>query len=762
MRSTFKIAIMAGAAWGALGSVALAQPAPQATTAQQNSGNTVTEITVTARRRDELLKNVPIADTVYGAEKLDQSGASTIADLQKTTPNLTLQVARGSNSTLTAFIRGIGQQDPLWGFEPGVGLYIDDVYIARPQASVLDVFDVQRVEILRGPQGTLYGRNTIGGAIKYVTAPIGNTPEVDARVTLGSYGEHDEILSAKAPLFSNLYGSFAVAKYDHNGWGHDLYNGAQTDNKNVTAGRATLEWRPNDDLWVRLSGDITRDDSLSNNGHRETPYTDVHTGVTYNVLPGVYDTQAGADPQNHVRAEGLSLTGSWTFAPAWTAKSITAYRDGVTRGVIDFDALPKSYLDIPAYYRDHQFTQEFQLLYSGERLHGVGGLFYMNASAAGAFDTDLSNFVYPLGVSILTDGYVNTSSYAAFADVSYDVTDQLQISVGGRYTQDKKTGHVYRETYLKYPSPYFGGPGIPFKNNTNYTNSATYDKFTPRLSATYKVTPEVTAYASWGSGFKSGGFDMRGDATLYPATVNGYQPETVSSTELGLKGSVFDHRLSFATDIFNADYKNQQITTQYPATAGIASVVENAAASRIRGWEAEGSGRITDAFTVNFTLGYTDAKYNKYISYIPLGTPGATCTGYCDVSGQRFFAYTPKWDGSITPIYTWDLGEHGRLRASATAAYRGPYEIYDIPHPEIDQTKGYWLYDANLVWTSASNRWEVGLHGKNLSDEKYKAAGYFFNNSAPSGVNYNNYANTTNAFYGPPRTILLTVSAKFY
>ena len=162
------------------------------------------EVTVTARRREESLQDVPISLSAFSAEKIESAGAIDITWLQQSTPNLTLQVARGSNSTLIAFIRGIGQQDPLWGFEPGVGLYVDDVYVSRPQGAVLDIFDIERIEVLRGPQGTLYGRNTIGGAIKYVTRPLGQETRLDTRVNLGSYAQTDLIVSGSTPLSDTL------------------------------------------------------------------------------------------------------------------------------------------------------------------------------------------------------------------------------------------------------------------------------------------------------------------------------------------------------------------------------------------------------------------------------------------------------------------------------------------------------------------------------------------------------------------------------
>ena len=166
----------------------------------------VEEVVVTARRREESLKDVPIAVSAFSAERLDATGAPDITWLQQTTPNLTLQVARGTNSTLIAFIRGVGQQDPLWGFEPGVGLYVDDVYVARPQGAVLDIYDIERLEVLRGPQGTLYGRNTIGGAIKYVTKPLGDERAARLRATWARTARHDLIASGSLPLGETFCG----------------------------------------------------------------------------------------------------------------------------------------------------------------------------------------------------------------------------------------------------------------------------------------------------------------------------------------------------------------------------------------------------------------------------------------------------------------------------------------------------------------------------------------------------------------------------
>ena len=228
-----------------------------------------TNIVVTARRRNELLLNVPVAITAYSGEQLDRRGALDITDVAKTTPDVTLKPSRGTNTTLTAFIRGVGQQDPVAGFEQGVGLYLDDVYLNRPQASVLDIYDVERIEILRGPQGTLYGRNTIGGAIKYVTRRIRTDgPHISLRTNVGTHGQLDAIGSASAPLTSTLRIGVAAARLSNTGFGRNLTTGQRNYNKDIWAARGTIEFQPSDRTFIRISADKTWDDSNPRGGHR--------------------------------------------------------------------------------------------------------------------------------------------------------------------------------------------------------------------------------------------------------------------------------------------------------------------------------------------------------------------------------------------------------------------------------------------------------------------------------------------------------------
>ncbi len=739
MKAFVKAALFAGAAWSAVPLAAQAQAAAPA-----DDVSAVEELVVTARRREESLKDVPVAVSAVSGERLAVTGAADLTTLQQSTPNTTVQVARGSNSTLISFIRGVGQQDPLWGFEPGVGLYIDDVYVARPQAAVLDIFDVERVEVLRGPQGTLYGRNTIGGAIKYVTAKIEGEPELRLKGQVGSYDQRDFVASAKARVNDMVGVGLTWATFNRDGYGKNLITGAEHYDKDVSAARATLEFTPTEDLFFRLAGDIVTDNSNPRHGHRELPTLDVLNQPVAGggVLDDVYDTRAGAGDHNRVEARGVSLLGEWNVNSAVTLKSITAYRAGETEGAIDFDTEQTPYLDIPARYSDHQFTQEVQLLYSGDRLQGVFGVFYLNATAAGAFDTVLGQ----ANTTTATAGHVDTESWSVFADVSYDVTDRLALSVGGRYTRDEKTGQVYRQNFTGLKSPLFGNTlAIPGLLRSNFTSSDTYEKFTPRVSVSYDLSTELTGYVSYSQGFKSGGFDMRADEILTPNSADGYQPETVQSYEGGLKGFFFDRRLTLNSAVFYAEYKDQQVTIQTPVGASIASQVLNVGESHMYGAELEGSAILADSLVANFSVGYIKAKFDEYRALNP-------ATGLIeDFADSRVFQNTPKWTGAASLTYTHDLGDRGSIAFIPAASYRSSFSMFEVP--SILDQDGYWLVDASLVWTSADARYRVGLHGRNLTDEEYRIGGYNF----PGGL----FGNSVTAYYGPPRTVTLSLEAKF-
>lgn len=730
--------LTAGAALSALASVpALAQDAPAEEAAEtQDSG----EIVVTARRREESLIDVPISMSVVSGDSLVKSGAADITALQDKTPNLTLQIARGSNSTLIAFSRGVGQQDPLWGFEPGVALYIDDVYVARPQGAVLDIFDVERVEVLRGPQGTLYGRNTIGGAVKYVTRRLGDDFKASFRGSYGSYNQIDLVGQVVIPVGDTLSLGAAVAQYWRDGYGTNLTTGAEHYNKDVFAARVSAEFTPTDNIFVRVAGDRVLDRSNPRHGTRLLPNG---TDPIYAPTASVYDTRAGIGDDNRVETRGLSVTGEIGLSDALTFKTITAWRDGSTDTVIDFDNTILPTLDIPAEYSDRQFTQELQLLYEGERLQGVFGLYYLNGRASGAFDTviGLAN------LTTLTAGEVFTKSYAAFGDFSFDLTDQFKISAGLRYTRDEKTGTVYRQNFTGLRSPYFGNAtAIPGLVRSNYTNSRDFEKLTPRISLSYQPNADLNIYASYGKGYKSGGFDMRGDVVLTPTTVNGYNPETIDSYELGMKGAFLDRKLFVNLAGFFSNYKDQQVTIQVPALpSGIASFVDNAGKGEIYGFELETRMVPSRRFQASVVVGYTNADYKEFFTFIGGGTTPV------DVSNQRAFQNTPEWTANAS--FTWSNDVAGGVLAFTPAvSLRSDIQMFELATPALDQD-GYALVEASLNWTSGNGRYRFGIAGRNLTDARYRVGGYNF----PGALT----GNSIIGYYGPPRTVTGTFEIKF-
>jgi iron complex outermembrane receptor protein len=698
------------------------------------------EIVVTARRREESLIDVPISMSVVSGDALVRSGAPDITALQDKTPNLTLQIARGSNSTLIAFSRGVGQQDPLWGFEPGVALYLDDVYVARPQGAVLDIFDVERVEVLRGPQGTLYGRNTIGGAVKYVTRRLGNEFRGTARASYGSYNQLDLVGQVTIPITPSLSIGGAVARYTRDGYGENLTTGAEHYNKDVIAARLSAEFAPTDNIFFRIAGDRTLDKSKPRHGTRLLP-----NGVNpiYAPTDSVYDTRAGIGDDNRVETRGVSATAEIGLSDALTFKSITAWRDGSTDTLIDFDNTVLPTLDVPAFYDDRQFTQELQLLFEGERLQGVVGLYYLNGRASGAFDT----VVGLLNTTTLTSGTVDTKSYAAFGDLSFDLTDKFKVSAGARYTRDEKTGTVFRRNYTGIRSPLFGNAAaVPGLLRTDYTNERSFEKFTPRVSISYEPRQDLNFYASYGQGFKSGGFDMRGDAILTPTTVDGYEPETIDSWELGMKGAFLENRLFVNLAGFFSNYKDQQVTIQVPALpSGITSFVDNAGKAEIYGFELETRMVPSRHFSASVVLGYTHADYKEFLTFIGGGTTPV------DVADQRAFQNTPEWTANASATWSEDLAG-GTIAFTPSVSLRSDTQMFEIATPALDQD-GYALVDAALNWTSEGGRYRIGVAGRNLTDARYRVGGYNF----PGALT----GNSVIGYYGPPRTVTGTLEVRF-
>ena len=729
------------------------------------ASNVIEELIVTARRRDETLQDVPIAITAFTGEQLDRIGADTLIAVGQSTPNMTLEVSRGTNTTITAFIRGVGQQDPVAGFEAGVGLYVDDVYLNRPQAAVLDIYDVDRIEVLRGPQGTLYGRNTIGGAIKYVTKGLSDEPAAKVRASYGTANQIDLVLTGSTPLSDNFRIGGSIAWLTRDGFGDNLnLPGVENYNKDVLGGRFSMEWDVTDSFDLRLSGDYVKDESDPKQGHRLT--VGAVSGAP--VLGDVFDTRSGLNsPGQEVEASGVALTANWALSDTFTLRNILSYRQDDTTTPIDFDSLPVVDLDVPAIYENEQLSEELQLIYESDRVSGVAGFYWLDANAFNTFDVILGQLGAVIGVpgfNANTFGDVDTKSWAAYADFSFDVSDAVSLSVGGRYTVDERTSRVLRTNYAGGASPALGGAGVPIAVTSDFLGSREFKEFTPRVSVNWKPNDGQNLYLTYSEGFKGGSFDPRGQTSLAPdvdgdGTVSdeeifdfmAFDPEFVDSYEIGLKSSWLDGRVNTSVAVFFADYTDVQIPGSfgYDSTGDglndtFVGVTSNAGDADMTGIEFEGTALLSDMFTLGWAIGYLDAEFNEFIDAFGV-----------NVANERVFQNTPELTASATLTYqnSMDLfGKSGTFFAIGSGSYRDDASQFEFPTAELDQP-AFTLWDLSLVWEDDDGQWRVGLHGKNLGDEEYKVAGYYFPALGLEG--------SVTAFYGNPLTIMGTAEYRF-
>lgn len=745
-------------------------------------------IIVSARRRDESLQDVPVAVSAFSGDQLEAIGVADLTDIEAITPNVTLETSRGTNNTITAFIRGVGQQDPVAGFEAGVGVYIDDVYLNRPQAALLDVYEVERIEVLRGPQGTLYGRNTIGGAVKYVTKRIADEPEASVRVTAGSFGQVDTVGSFSLPLamdssIGDLKVGGTVAYLRRNGFGENLnIEGLDNYNKDILAGRLAVEWDPSDSFSFRVTGDWTDDNSDPRQGHRLLDFPG------FPVLDNVFDTRSGLNaPEQNVVAKGITGVAEWRVNDEITLKNIVSYREDFTESPIDFDSLPLVDLDVPVIYDNSQFSEELQLLYEGDRLSGVLGFYYLDANALNAFDVLLETTgALPVvglpGLNAFTSSDVDTETWSVFGDFSYDLTDTVSVSLGGRYTRDTRTIALDRQTFLFGSSPTFGGtPRDPLVVAADLDAEAEFDDFSPRASISWQPFDEHNFYFSYAKGFKGGSFDPRCGANAAP-DLDGdgetgatdiddqiefcrFEPETIDTFELGWKTSIDGGRFTTNTAVFYSDYADVQI----PGSIGIdadddgiaetfAGVTTNAASATLWGVEFEGNLGIArdwlhdgDALDYQFAFGYINAEFDEF-----LGRTGE------DISDLAVFQNTPEVTAFSQLSYTkpMQIFGDGGLNVYSSFSYRSEVSQFNFRSP-IDQ-EGFVLFNAGLSWTGDDGRLSIGVHGTNLLDKEYIVAGYDFVTAQPAfGNNPLGLTGVLTSFYGNPRQVFGTVKVAF-
>jgi iron complex outermembrane receptor protein len=705
-----------------------AQSGASAAQDEEAKATTLGAITVSARKREESLQDVPVAVTAFTADGLDKLDVQDLSDLDAFVPNLTVYAARGSSSTLTAYIRAVGQSDPLWGVDPGVGLYLDDVYIARPQGALLDVFDVQRIEVLRGPQGSLYGKNTIGGAIKYVSSDLDEEFYGKGSVTIGSYNQLDTKGSVNLPLGSGWVSRLAVASLNRDGFGENIVTGQEVSDKEILAARASLGYVGSPDFSAKFSVDWMDDQSGVRGAQLLAPNRFAPTALP---LDDRFDVRNGMPNINDTSMLGASATLSWNLGEAWVLKSVTAYRESDTETNIDFDTLPNTLADVKAFYSDDQMSQEFQLNYdNGGAVRGVTGLYWFTGSAGGQV---LNNF---FGLSFGdTQGTVDTDSVALYGEFTWDFAPQWALTLGGRYTDEKKSVDVYN---IGYTDATFTRPSGVVA--ADFEDSISFENFSPKISLDYKLSDQVLLYGLASRGFKSGGFNIRAQAVAVPRSRLPFDDETVTTFEIGAKNAFLDERLFINLAYFNSDYKDIQLSvfTEVPGSTPpiFFGDFANAGEGTVKGVELEYQALLSSSFSLQGNFAWLDAKYDEFI------TAGA------NVADAQKFTNAPEFSAAITGLHTLQLASGGSVTSRLSYSYQDEnYPTTDLS--EAIKQPGYGLVSASVIWQTAGP-WRFSLDGANLADKEYRTTGY---NIAALGV--------LTGFYGAPRTVSLTANYEF-
>ena len=707
------------------------------------------EIVVTARKREENIQEVPVAVTLITAETLEDSGTSDLSEIQAQVPNLSIYPGRNQSTTLTAFLRGIGQADPLWGVDPGVGLYLDDVYMARPQGALLDVFDIGGIEVLRGPQGTLYGKNTIGGAIKYVSRQLGDETTGSISLTGGDYSTADFKASVSGALIpGKLRAKVAAASLTHDGYGTNLFTGREVSDKDTTAFRLALDWIASDTVTVKFRLDRTEDDAEPKGLTRleANPFCLLFLGQACNPLPNPFDTQSGLEPLNSTTSEGYSMTIDWVINDAWTFKSITAYRESDTENNIDFDTTPARIADVIATYYDEQTSQEFQLVYDGGgALDGVFGFYYFDGTAGGLVQNIFFNSIFGT-----TDGLTDTESFALFGDGTYALSDRLNLNFGLRVTEEEKRGVAFNAGYT---DDTFGTVAVV---TANYDKSETFSSVAPKLGLDYAFDDDLMGYITLSRGFKSGGFNVRAQATAFPQSAEPFEDEVLTVAEVGIKSLLANRSLVLNTAVFYGEYEDIQVSTftsfdsngDGSDDAFFGNFV-NAGNATMKGVEVEFDWTSPAAhwFGLSGNISYLDASPDDFLDennddFVDT----QVISNAPEVTGALNLNFDfPAWGGLITSSIGWAYRDDSVLTNEGGPDPRNPSQpLLPLIQPSFD------LLNAWISWLSGDGAWRLTVNGKNLTDEEYLTNGY---NIPVLG--------TVQGSVGNPRTVTATLAYKF-
>ena len=701
------IFVLSGAALLSVSTPAWAQ------SSEQPRGQMIEELTVTAQRREQNLQTVPIAVQAFSGERLAQLGATQTSDLQTIVPGLTFTRLY---SVGFPFIRGIGQNTASLGFESPNALYVDGVYIPGGNGNLFSFNNIERIEVLKGPQGTLFGRNAAGGVVQVISRAPSQHPMVDAMVGYGNYQTYEGSLYATGPITDRLSVDLAaIFKDQREGWGHSLTTGKKVGYGYNYGLRGSFLWRADDG---EVRGFITRVKAKDDFGASAEVYPGTLARNGISRYTGRYHPYTMPErPFNLATATIAGLTASRQFGRVKVTNILGYSRLGFglfanQQGFEATNTVPAFIVDSDQ--KEKTFTEEFQLSNADKtsRLQWIGGLYYLSND----FNrTNRHDNLRPATGYVATpyaDAFQYMASYALFAQATYAITPETRVTGGLRYTEDRKK-YSSRATLT-----------APFT-----VKKASWGKLTWRAAIDHNLNDNVMVYASYNRGFKSGAYNVT--VPSIPPNENPVRPEVVDTIEAGFKSDLLDHKVRLNVSAFHTNYSNLQVRV---ITLNGATILTNAATAKINGGEVEVQVNPFTGLLLTGTASVLDAKYKRFPNgpiSVPLATGGAQGGLSADLSGNRL-GRTPKVTYSFGALYTIPT-EFGDVNINAKLFHSGKY--FWEPDNFLTQP-AYTTLDASVGWKPKDGRLGIEIWAKNLTDETYFVAGttagsYVVNLGAP-------------------------------
>ena len=741
--------------------IALAAPgiALSQTEAPGIEARSSSDIVVTARRREERLQDVPIAVSAVDASALDSRGLDNVTQISQIAPNIQFTPGQGGNSGgIAPFIRGVGENDFIITSDPAVGVYIDGVYVARTFGATTELLGIDRIEVLRGPQGTLFGKNTVGGAINIVSAVPGREQKIEADLRYGSFNTVRGRVYAETPLSDSWSLGVAALGEFGEGW-QKIPSGDNLGNRKVMAGKLALHYDGEGlDAVLQVDGLHRRQHSAPHSMIAFTPTFFSFLQSTFLTpcctVPGDIDRTDSNSELNKDQTDAVnaSLTLTKDLGGA-TLKSITAYRYVDALFGRDGDASSQvNYAGDIHDERARQISQELQLsLDLGGRGTLLLGAFAYREKTRDNTRLIVADGLFPALVAAGLDPFPTpdgpipasaldfnidfrnrqrTDNLALFANGNYEVADGLSLELGARYTWEKK------KFFQSATRIYSGEPLLA--GTPSYTLEKSWDAFTPRASLSYKFRPNLMAYASYSRGFRSGGFNGRPTSL---EEIGSYDPEYLTSYEAGLKTG-FGGIATINLAVFRNEYRDQQIlvSTVSPTTGLIVVRNENAGRSRIQGIELEGAFKVSPRFTVTGALGLLDAEYLEYVSVIG-GVP-------TDVS-NRELKQAPDITANASAVYQAPLSDNVEGVLRLDAAYKSQVFV-DAENTPLLRQPDHAILNASAELRFADRGLSVRVGVDNITDRRIITAGY----DASTSFGF------TEAYYSPPRRYSITLALR--